>query len=98
MTNAKASPNLQALPTSPSSAQNLPSKAVLEALKMMLIGASLSEVLTGIVRQIEAHSEGMLCSIFLLEEDGLHLRYGASPNLPEAGITAYIVHQGPRKQ
>jgi hypothetical protein len=43
MTNAKASPNLQALPTSPSPAQSLPSDAVLEALKMMLIGASLSE-------------------------------------------------------
>ena len=26
----------------------------------------------------------MLCSIFLLEEDGLHLRYAAAPNLPEA--------------
>ena len=28
-------------------------------------------------RLIEAHSEGMRCSIFLLDEDGLHLRYGA---------------------
>jgi hypothetical protein len=26
----------------------------------------------------------MLCSIFLLDEDGLHLQYGAAPNLPEA--------------
>ena len=26
----------------------------------------------------------MLCSIFLLEEDGLHLRYAAAPNLSEA--------------
>jgi GAF domain-containing protein len=26
----------------------------------------------------------MLCSIFLLEDDGLHLRYTAAPNLPEA--------------
>src|SRR6267143_6047067 len=26
----------------------------------------------------------MLCSIFLLDEDGLHLRYGVAANLPEA--------------
>src|SRR5438477_11745805 len=26
----------------------------------------------------------MLCSIFLLDEDGLHLRYGVAPNLPQA--------------
>src|SRR5882724_5641308 len=29
-------------------------------------------------------SEAMLCSIFLLDEDGLHLRYGVAPNLPQA--------------
>ena len=51
---------------------------------MMLIGASLNEVLTSITRLIEAHSEGMLCGIFLLDEDGLHLRYGVAPNLPQA--------------
>jgi formate hydrogenlyase transcriptional activator len=86
MANARRSPNLpiQAFPTSPSSAQTLPSEAVLDALKMMLIGASLNEVLTSITRLIEAHSEGMLCSIFLLDEDGLHLRYGVAANLPQA--------------
>ena len=86
MANARRSPNLpiQAFPTSPSSPQTLPSEALLDALKMMLIGASLNEVLTSITRLIEAHSEGMLCSIFLLDEDGLHLRYGAAANLPQA--------------
>src|SRR5712675_20237 len=84
MANVKALPNLQALSRSPSPAQTLPSEAVLDALKMMLIGASLNEVLTSITRLIEAHSEGMLCSIFLLDEDGLHLRYGVAPNLPQA--------------
>src|ERR1700731_1874547 len=84
MADAKALPNLQALPRSPSSAQTLPSEAVLDALKMMLIGASLNEVLTSVACLIEAHSEGMLCSIFLLDEDGLHLRYGVTANLPQA--------------
>jgi hypothetical protein len=84
MANAKASPNLQALPTSPSPAQTLPSDAVLDALKMIIVGAPLNEVLTTITRLIEAHSTGMLCSISLLDEDGLHLRYGVAANLPEA--------------
>ena len=83
MANIKTLPNLQDL-RSPSPAQTLPSEAVLDALKMMLIGASLNEVLTSITRLIEAHSEGMLCSIFLLDEDGLHLRYGVTANLPQA--------------
>lgn len=81
MAKVKTLRNLQEL--SPSPAPTLPSEAVLDALKMMLIGASLNEVLTNITRLIEAHSEGMLCSIFLLDEDGLHLRYGVAPNLPQ---------------
>jgi formate hydrogenlyase transcriptional activator len=84
MANVKPLPNLHALSSSPSPAQTLPSEAVLDALKMMLIGASLNEVLTSITRLIEAHSEGMLCSIFLLDEDGLHLRHGVAANLPQA--------------
>jgi hypothetical protein len=64
--------------------RTLSSEAVLDALKMILIGASLNEVLTSIVHLVEGHSHGMLCSIFLLEPDGLHLRYAAAPNLPES--------------
>jgi formate hydrogenlyase transcriptional activator len=84
MANAKASLNLEALPTPPSLAQTLPSDAVLDALRMILLGAPLNEVLTTITRLIEAHSAGMLCSIFLLDEDNLHLRYGVAASLPEA--------------
>jgi len=47
---------------------------VLDALKMILIGASLNEVLTCLTRLIEAHSEGMLCSIFLAGQ-GLRERW-----------------------
>jgi hypothetical protein len=77
MAKPKLSSKLEALPTSPPLAQTLPSDAVLDALKMILIGAPLNEVLATITRLIEAHSTGMLCSIFLLDEDSLHLRYGA---------------------
>jgi PAS domain-containing protein len=84
MANAKALPNLETLQTSPPLVKTLPSDAVLDALKMILLGAPLNEVLTTITRLIEAHSTGMLCSIFLLDEDGLHLRYGVAGSLPEA--------------
>ena len=70
--------------TSPASTQTLSSEAVLDALKMILVGATLTEVLTSVTRLIEAHGEGMLCSIFLLEDDGLHLRYGVAPNVAES--------------
>jgi formate hydrogenlyase transcriptional activator len=59
-------------------------ESLLDSLKLILAGAELRDVLTTVARLIEAQSPGMLCSIFLLEEDGLHLRYVATPNLPEA--------------
>jgi formate hydrogenlyase transcriptional activator len=88
MANVKTLPDLQAVSSSSFPAQTLPSEAVLDALKMMLIGASLNEVLASITRLIEAHSEGMLCSIFLLDEDGVHLRYGVAANLPQPYLAA----------
>src|SRR5438309_2155748 len=83
MAHAKASPNLQALPTSPSPAQSLSSEAVLDALKMILIGAPLNDILRSVALLIEAHTEGAVCSIFLLDEDGQHLRYAAAPKLSD---------------
>ena len=80
MADVKALPNLQAPSRSPSLAQTLPSEAVLDAL--ILLDTPLNEVLTSVTRLIEAHSEGMSCSIFLLEEDGLHLRYAAALTCP----------------
>src|SRR5258708_30397516 len=56
MANVKASSNLEALPTSPSLAQTLPSDAVLDALKMILLGAPLNDVPTTITPLIEAQS------------------------------------------
>src|SRR5579863_2012043 len=86
MVDVKGSTTLpdKAFPTSRALAQLLPAEAVLDALKMMLIGASLKEVLTSVARLIEAHRKGMMCSIFLLDEDGLHLRYGVAANVTEA--------------
>jgi hypothetical protein len=57
---------------------------VLDALKMILSGAPLNEVLTIVACMIEAQSEGTMCYIFLLDKDGIQLRYGAAPNIPES--------------
>ncbi len=62
----------------------LPAESVLDALKMILSDAPLKEVLTSVALLIEAQSEAMLCTISLLQEDGLHLRYAAAPTFPEA--------------
>lgn len=42
--------------------------------KLILADAGLSEVLATVSRLIEAQRPGMICSIFLLERDGLRLR------------------------
>src|SRR3989441_10545049 len=64
--------------------QTLSSEGVLDALKMILIGAPLNDVLHSVALLIEAHMEGILCTIYLLDEDGLRLRYAAGPQLPDA--------------
>jgi formate hydrogenlyase transcriptional activator len=86
MANARTPPRLRSQSSGKSTApaQTLSAEAVLDALKMILIGAPLNEVLTTVIRLIEARSVGMTCSIFLLDDDGLHLHYAAAPNLPEA--------------
>jgi PAS domain S-box-containing protein len=53
-------------------------------LEQIASGNSLSEVLTELVELIESQTPGMVCSILLVDEDGLHLRHGAAPKLPEA--------------
>jgi GAF domain-containing protein len=42
----------------------------------------LSETLAAICRLIEGQSEGLLCSVLLLDDAGEHLLHGAAPSLP----------------
>lgn len=57
-------------------------------LEMIATGAPLPETLTTLVRLIEAQSPGMMGSILLLDEDGVHVRHGAAPSLPAEFIAA----------
>ena len=56
--------------------------------QMVARGTPLPEVLEAVVRTIEAHSDGMLASILLLDPDGVHLRHGAAPSLPASYTSA----------
>ncbi len=57
-------------------------------LEMIASAAPLPETLKSILHLIELQSNGMLCSILLLDEDGLHVRHGAAPSLPEGYLRA----------
>ncbi len=57
-------------------------------LEMIAMRAALAEVLTALVELIEEQSDGLLCSVLLLDDDGISIRHGAAPNLPDAYIRA----------
>lgn len=46
-------------------------------------GAALKEVLNSLVLKVEALHPDTLCSILLLDDDGITLRHGAAPSLPD---------------
>ncbi|WP_374494835.1 PAS domain S-box protein [Zoogloea sp.] len=53
-------------------------------LEMVASGASLGSTLDSLARGVEAQLSGVRVSILLLDPDGVHLRHGAAPSLPEA--------------
>jgi PAS domain S-box-containing protein len=59
-----------------------------QVLGMLASGASLPEVLDQLVRTVEQQSDGMLCSVVLLDDDGISVRHGAAPNLPPGYVEA----------
>jgi diguanylate cyclase (GGDEF)-like protein/PAS domain S-box-containing protein len=67
-------------------------ETLLEGQKQLLekvsSGIPLSEILTELIGFIESQSPGMLGSILLLDDDGVHVRHGAAPSLPAEFIAA----------
>jgi len=66
------------------------SASVLNILKLILAGSELPEVLTIIARLVESQGNGTLCTIWLPDPDGKHLRCAASPSL-----SGFAAHVGP---
>jgi len=53
-----------------------------QILEMIAAGQPLSATLERLAREIERQAPGMIASVLLLDEDGVHLRHGAAPSLP----------------
>jgi PAS domain S-box-containing protein len=54
----------------------------MHVLEMIAASKPMTETLNALLRMIEAQSREMLCSVLLLDRDGLHVRHGAAPSLP----------------
>ncbi|MGB9077122.1 MAG: sigma 54-interacting transcriptional regulator [Terracidiphilus sp.] len=65
-------------------------ETVLNILKLILAGSPLSEVLRIIARLVESQGDGILCTIWLPDDDGMKLSCVAAPSLP-----GFITHVGP---
>ncbi len=57
-----------------------------QVLEMITRGEPLRETLNALLRMIEAQSPEMLCSILLVDPEGVRIRHGAAPSLPEGYI------------
>ena len=55
----------------------------LQTLELLSGGASLQDVLEGIVRGVEQHNHGMICSILLLDIQGKRFGKAIAPSLPD---------------
>jgi PAS domain S-box-containing protein len=54
-----------------------------KALELLMHGAPLPAVLHAITEAFDSLGEGLRSSILLLDRDGVHLRHGVAPSLPE---------------
>ncbi len=57
-------------------------------LEMVARGAPLAETLDSLMLLIESQSDGVLCSVLLLDEDGIHIHPASGPSLPAAYMAA----------
>lgn len=57
-------------------------------LEMIAQGGTLSIILDALLGMIQEHSPELLCSILLLDPDGVHVRHGAARGLPQPFVRA----------
>lgn len=59
-----------------------------QVLEMIATRAPLGAVLDRLVRLVEEQSDGMLCTVLLLDEDGKTIRHGSAPSFPDDYVQA----------
>jgi PAS domain S-box-containing protein len=59
-----------------------------EVLEMIASGKPMPETLATLLRMVESQSPDIVCSILLLDADGVHMRHAAGPSLPAEYIRA----------
>ncbi len=62
--------------------------AQLQMFEIIAADGPLTNALDHLVRVAEQHAGGMQCSVLLLDDDGIHVRHGAAPSLPEDYVRA----------
>lgn len=65
-------------------------ESVLRILKLIVAGAPLPDILAIIARLVESQREGLLCTIWLPDQDRKYLCCAAAPGLP--GFSAHVGH------
>ena len=55
----------------------------IRVLEQLAAGASLAKTFESVVHMIQEQCPGTIASVLVLDPDGLHLRHGAAPDLPE---------------
>jgi PAS domain S-box-containing protein len=58
-------------------------------LEMIAQDAPLDDTLASLARLIESQSEGLYCTVVLLDEDGVHMHPGAGPSMPAEYMQAH---------
>jgi formate hydrogenlyase transcriptional activator len=69
---------------------------VLKLQKLIFAGSPLAEVLSLIAQMVESQGEGMLCTIWLPDEEGKELRCAAGPSLPGFAARVGAMRIGPK--
>ena len=59
-----------------------------QLLELIAKGVRLQEVLDSLMLLIESQSEGLFCSVLLLDEDGIHIHPGSGPHMPASYMAA----------
>ena len=59
-----------------------------QVLEMIATGRSLPDVLDSVVRLVESQSDGMLCTVLLLDDDGVTSATARRPSLPDDYVQA----------